>query len=159
MMKQIRRILCLIGNYMPPKLNSFFFKLSGVTFNFSRVWIGNRCYFDTMFPENITIKDNVCISFGVTIVCHFDPSESIKNHPIKKYKKKVVIEEGVFIGPNSTIMPGVTLKKNSFIMAGSIVSKSTRESSIISGNPQKDKNLLTKKFISKINNQNKNYTF
>ena len=44
-------------------------------------------------------------------------------------------------------------------MAGSIVSKSTRESSIISGNPQKDKNFLTKKFISKINNQNKNYTF
>ena len=37
----------------------------------------NNCYFDTQF-QKIIIKDNVCISFGTTILCHFDPSESIK---------------------------------------------------------------------------------
>ena len=158
-MKKIKKILCLIGNYMPPKLNSFFYKLSGAKFNFSQVWIGNKCYFDTMFPENIIIKDNVCISYGVTIVCHFDPSEGVKNHPIKRYKKKVIIEEGVFVGPNSTIMPGVTLKKNSFITAGTIVSKSTCENSVMSGNPSKQRKKLTKKLISKLNNQNKKYNF
>ena len=157
-MKKLKRILCLIGNYLPPKLNCYFYRLAGVKFNPSKVWIGNKCYLDTMFPENIIIKDNVCISFGVTIICHFDPSESI-NHPIKKYNKKVILEENVFVGPNSTIMPGVTLKKNSFIMAGSVVSKSTSENSILSGNPQKEKKKLTKQLISKINNQNKNYIF
>ena len=104
-------------------------------------------------------KDNVCISFGVTIVCHFDPSESIKKHLIKKYQKKIIIEEGVFIGPNSTIMPGVILRKNSFIMAGTIVTKSTRENSIVFGNPQKEKKLLSRNFISKINSQNKKFFF
>ncbi len=158
-MKKIKKILCLLGNYMPPKLNSFFYKLAGSKFNLNKVWIGNKCYFDTMFPENIIIKDNVCISFGVTIICHFDPSESIKDHPIKKYKKNVIIEEGVFIGPNSTLMPGVILKKNSFIMAGTVITKSTSENSIVYGNPQKEKRNLTNNLISKINNQNKNYNF
>tara|TARA_B110000037_G_C16936954_1_gene431048 strand:- start:271 stop:609 length:339 start_codon:yes stop_codon:yes gene_type:complete len=112
-----------------------------------------------MFPENITIKDNVCISFGVTIVCHFDPTKSIEDHPINKYKKEVLLEEGVFVGPKSVIMPGVIVKKNTFIQAGTIVSKTTTEDSIVCGNPQKEKKHLTKNLVSKINNQNKNYTF
>ena len=60
-MSLIKRIFCLIGNYLPPKLNCFFYKISGVNFNFSKVWIGNKCYLDTNYPENIIIKDNVCI--------------------------------------------------------------------------------------------------
>ena len=108
-MKILRRIFCTLGNYLPPKFNCIFYKLAGVRFNLSKVWIGNKCYFDTQFPENIVIKDNVCISFGTTIFCHFDPSESIKNHPIKKYKKKVILQEGVFIGPKTLIIPGVVI--------------------------------------------------
>tara|TARA_B110000305_G_scaffold163105_1_gene180443 strand:- start:3188 stop:3664 length:477 start_codon:yes stop_codon:yes gene_type:complete len=158
-MKKLKRILCLIGNYLPPKLNCYFYKLAGVKFNPSKVWIGNKCYLDTMFPENITIKDNVCISFGVTIVCHFDPTKGIEDHPINKYKKEVLLEEGVFVGPKSVIMPGVIVKKNTFIQAGTIVSKTTTENSIIYGNPQKEKKHLTKNLVSKINNQNKNYNF
>ena len=158
-MKKLKKILCLIGNYLPPKLNSYFYKLAGVKFNPSKVWIGNKCYLDTMFPENITIRDNVCISFGVTIVCHFDPTKSIKNHSIHRYKKEVLLEEGVFVGPKSIIMPGVIVKKNTFIQAGTIVSKTTTENSIVYGNPQKEKKHLTKNLASKINSQNKNYNF
>ena len=158
-MKKLKRILCIIGNYMPPKLNSYFYKLAGVNFNASKVWIGNRCYFDTQFPENIIIKDNVCISFGTTILCHFDPTESIKNYPLKKYKRKVVIEEGVFVGPKTVIMPGIIIKKNTFIKAGTVVSKSTTENTIIFGNPQKERIKLTEKLISKINKKNQNFHF
>jgi len=158
-MKKLKKILCLIGNYLPPKLNSYFYKLAGVKFNPSKVWIGNKCYLDTMFPENIIIKDNVCISNGVTIVCHFDPTKSIKNHSIHRYKKEVLLEEGVFVGPKSIIMPGVIVKKNTFIQAGTIVSKTTTENSIVYGNPQKEKKHLTKNLASKINSQNKNYNF
>ena len=85
--------MCIIGNYLPPKLNCYFYKLAGVKFNISKVWIGNNCYFDTQFPEKIIIKDNVCISFGTTILCHFDPSESIKNHSFIKYKKKLYLKK------------------------------------------------------------------
>ena len=137
-MNILRRIFCIVGNYLPPKLNCLFFKLSGVKFNPSKVWIGNKCYLDTNYPENIEIKNEVCISSGVSIICHFDPSKSIKNHPIKKYKKKVIFEEGVFVGPNSTIMPGVIIRRNTFIKAGSVITKSTNENTIVYGNPQKE---------------------
>ncbi len=157
--KILKRILCLVGNYLPPKLNCYFYRLAGVKFNISNVWIGNKCYFDTQFPENIIIKDNVCISFGVSIICHFDPSEGIKYHPIKKYKKKVIIEEGVFIGPNSIIMPGVIIKKNTFIQAGTVVSRSTNINSYNYGNPQKERKILKKKSENIINKKNKKFIF
>ena len=73
-MKILRRILCILGNYLPPKFKCLFYKLAGVRFNISKVWIGNNCYFDTQFPENIIIKDNVCISFG-NYIMSFDPSK------------------------------------------------------------------------------------
>ena len=115
-MNLLKKIFCLIGNYLPPKLNCLFYKLSGVRLKLNKVWIGNRSYLDTNFPGLISISDNVCISSEVTIICHFDPTRSIKNHPIKKYKKKVVIEENVFIGPKSVIMPGVII--NGFVSIG-----------------------------------------
>ncbi len=158
-MHKLKKIFCLIGNYLPPKLNCFFYKISGVKFNLNKVWIGNKCYLDTNFPENIIIKDNVCISFEVTICCHFNTTRSIKDHPIKKYKKEVVLEEGVFIGPKSIIMPGVVLRKNTFVRAGSVITKSTNPNSIVSGNPQKEEAILNDKLSSKINNLNKKYLF
>ena len=49
------------------------------------------------------------------------------------------------------------VKKNTFIQAGTILTKSTNENSIVFGNPQKEKKKLTRNLVSKINNQNKNY--
>ncbi len=158
-MNLLKKVFCLIGNYLPPKLNCIFYKLSGVKLNLKRVWIGNKCYFDTNFPEYITISDNVCISSGVTIFCHFDPSRSIKNHPIKRYKKSVVLEEGVFIGPKSIIMPGVILRKNTFVRAGSVITKSTKPNTIVYGNPQKQETKLDEKLVNKINIYNRKFFF
>ena len=158
-MNSLKKIFCFIGNYLPPKLNCFFYKLSGVKFNMTKVWIGNKCYLDKNYPGNIIISDNVCISSEVTIFSHFDPSENIKNHPIKRYKKKVMIEEGVFIGPKSIIMPGVIIRKNTFVRAGSVITKSTNPNTIVYGNPQKEGMYLNDKSITKINNLNKKYFF
>ncbi len=158
-MFKFKKLFCLIGNYLPPKLNCFFYKISGVNFDPNKVWIGNNCYLDTNFPENIIIKDHVCISFKVTICCHFNTSKSIKNHLIKKYRKNVIIEKGVFIGPGSIIMPGVVLKENTFIRAGSVITKSTKPNSIVSGNPQKEEKILNTRLASKINNLNQKYLF
>ncbi len=155
----LKEIFCLIGNYLPPKLNCFFYKISGVKFNIGKVWIGNQCYFDKNWPENIIIKDNVCISSQVTIFTHFDPSSGIKNYPIKKYKKEVLIEEGVFVGPRSIIMPGVIIRKNTLVKAGSVITKSTNPNTIVCGNPQKEKAYLSDKLIAKINILNKKYFF
>ena len=98
-------------------------------------------------------------NFTLDTPAHFDASEGIKNHPIRKYKKKTILEEGVFVGAKALILPGVTLKKNTFVQSGTVVNKSTHENSIVYGNPQKTKKILTEKFISRINNQNKKFHF
>ena len=159
MLKFFRRLFCLIGNYCPPKLNSFFYKLAGVKFNFKKVWFGNNCYLDTVFPENIIIEDNVCCSYRVTLIAHFDPGRSIKNHIIRRYKNKIKIEEGVFIGPGTIILPGVTIKKNSFIRAGAVIKNDTKQNSIIEGNPQKQVGIINEKLFDKFNLLNKNNQF
>jgi len=48
---------------------------------------------------------------------------------------KVVIGEYSFIGTSSAIFPGVTIGKGCLIKAGSIVTKSIPDFSIVSGNP------------------------
>ena len=155
----LRRLSCFIGNHMPRGINSYFYKIAGVKFNLSKVEIGNRCHLDTMFPENIEIRDHVCISFDVKIIAHFESVKGIKDHPIKRYKKKIIIEEGVYVGPASIIMPGIKLKKNTFVHAGTVVTKSTDENSFIYGNPQVTKLRLDKKKISLINKTNEKFRY
>ena len=151
----LKRTLCFIGNYLPPKIKRIFYRLAGVKLKLKKVRIGNKCYLDKNYPENIIIENDVCISAQVSIFTHFDSSRIKKNYPIKRYKKKVIIEEGVFVGPKSIIMPGVRIGKNTFIKAGSVVTKSTEPNSIICGNPQKIEGYLTEELIQKINNSNK----
>lgn len=51
----------------------------------------------------------------------------------------VTIEDGVWIGGNVTILPGITLGRNSVIGAGSVVVKDIPANSIAVGNPCKVK--------------------
>jgi acetyltransferase-like isoleucine patch superfamily enzyme len=50
---------------------------------------------------------------------------------------KVVIEDDVYIGTDSLIMPGVTVGKNSLVAAGSVVTKSVAPFTVVAGNPAK----------------------
>jgi maltose O-acetyltransferase len=51
--------------------------------------------------------------------------------------KEVVIEDDVWIGHRTIILPGVTLHKGTIVGAGSVVTKSFPNFSIIAGNPAK----------------------
>lgn len=53
------------------------------------------------------------------------------------YDEDVVIEEGVWIGCNVTILKGVTIGKGSIVAAGAVVTKSCPPYSIIGGVPAK----------------------
>ena len=70
-----------------------------------------------------------------------------------------MLEEGVFVGPKSIIMPGVIIRKNTFVKAGSVITRSTNPNRIVYGNPQKEGIYLNDKSISKINDLNKKYFF
>ena len=51
---------------------------------------------------------------------------------------KTLINDGVSIGANSTILPGIEIGKNTLIGAGSLVSKNFGEKLLVYGNPAKE---------------------
>jgi acetyltransferase-like isoleucine patch superfamily enzyme len=58
--------------------------------------------------------------------------------------REVVIEENVWIGSNSVILPGVTIGKNSVIGAGAVVTKDIPPFSLAVGNPAR----VVKQYVS-----------
>lgn len=52
---------------------------------------------------------------------------------------KTIVKEGVSIGANSTILPGITIHENATIGAGSVVTKDIPANEIWFGNPARKK--------------------
>ena len=69
--------------------------------------------------------------------CHsLDPNERLLD---VEFGKPVTIGKNVWIGGNCTILPGVTIRDNAVIGAGSVVTKDIPNDSIAIGNPARIK--------------------
>ena len=55
----------------------------------------------------------------------------------KKKFVKTLLKKGCTIGANATIICGVIIKENSFIGAGSVVTKNVDKNCLVFGNPAK----------------------
>lgn len=89
----------------------------------------------TREPYLINIGNNVTVSTNVTFVTH-DNSIKLLYPEKSDVFGKIVIGNNCFIGENATILYGVTLADNIIVAAGSVVTKSFRNSNIIiGGNP------------------------
>ncbi|MBY5978960.1 acyltransferase [Ferrimonas balearica] len=109
--------------------------------------------------DRFRIGDN-CTCTGVTFLGH-DASptlfiDELNNgiHPVlpgsrRSYRKPIEVGDNVFIGFNSTILPGVTIADNCVIAAGSVVTKSIDSSGVYGGNPAR--------FISDIDSYTERY--
>lgn len=82
----------------------------------------------------VIIGDNVHVTYGVVILSH-DYSALLLGK--KSHESHTVIEDNVFIGVNSVILPGVKIGKNSIIGASSVVTKDIPPLSLAVGNPAK----------------------
>ena len=110
-------------------------RIAGVT-------VGNDCYIgfgvmpDTNYPELISIGNNVTISHNCTLVTHTQSPVSSYLSGKYNYCGPIVIEDGAWVSINSTILPRVTLEKDVFIGAGSVVTRGKYKSkSLYAGNP------------------------
>jgi len=83
----------------------------------------------------VVIGDNVTITAGCYILSHSAVENRI--NPNKEPRTKTVIEDNVFIGVNSVVLPGVKIGKNSIIGAGSVVTSDVEPNSVYAGNPAK----------------------
>lgn len=106
----------------------------------SGVKIGKGCLISTLNfssePYLISIGDNVRIANGVKFFTHggLFPFREKLNANLDIFGK-VVIGNNVHIGDGAYIMPGVTIASNCIVGAGSVVTKSVPEGSIVAGNP------------------------
>lgn len=88
-------------------------------------------------PYLIAIGNNVQITSNVSIHTHGGGHVARQIIPDFDTFGKVVIEDWVYIGAFSQIMPGVTIGKGSMVAAGSIVTKSVPAGVVVAGNPAK----------------------
>jgi len=93
----------------------------------NRILIGNNC----LVGKFVTITDN---SHGNTedLSLNVPPCD----RPIYS-KGSVVIEDNVWIGDKSTILPNVHIGKNAVIGANSVVTKDVPANAVVAGNPAK----------------------
>ena len=120
----------------PPILIAILHKTRGVKIkNVKMVFISYNVSIDNVAPELIEIGNDVKITRNTIILSHFHPTMKVAKYYGEMIKKKVVIEDGVFIGVGAIILPGVTVGEGSIIGAGAVVTKSIPPYSVAVGNP------------------------
>jgi acetyltransferase-like isoleucine patch superfamily enzyme len=105
----------------------------GVTIG-SRVFIGTDALIETSRPDLIAIGDRVVIGIRTTIIAHFrGVTRAERGEGPDRFS--VRIEDDVFIGPAAVILPGVTIGRGAVVAAGSVVTSSVAEMTMVQGNP------------------------
>ena len=94
------------------------------------VWIGERVWIDNL--DNVMIGNHVCISQGAMLICG---SHNYKQKSFDLITKEIALNDGVWIGAKSIILPGVVAESHSILSAGSVISKNLESFTVYKGNP------------------------
>jgi acetyltransferase-like isoleucine patch superfamily enzyme len=95
--------------------------------------IGKNCFFD--LRNKIIIYDNVVISMQVTFLTHIDLNKSPLSAKFPATSQSITVNDGAYLGANSTILMGISLGKESFVAAGALVNDSVQDYIMIGGVP------------------------
>jgi maltose O-acetyltransferase len=102
--------------------------------------VGDYCQINKrVILRNAQIGDFVMIASGAALL---DRQHIFSRHDIPmmkqgKIRKKVVIEDDVWIGQNTIIMPGIKIGKGAIVGAGAVVTKDVPPYAIVGGVPAK----------------------
>lgn len=110
---------------------------------FSGLTIGEDCFIgdETLIDlyDKVTLENQVTIAQRVTVLTHLNVGYS--NHPLQasfpKKSQPVIFKRGSVVGAASVILPGVTIGENSFVAAGSVVTKNVAPNTLVAGVPAK----------------------
>ena len=115
--------------------------------------IGKRCFIQqccTFFGRGgINIGDDVFIGPKVNLITiNHDPNPDNRS---ATYGRTITIEDKVWIGINSTVLPGVTIGYGAIVGAGSVVTKDVQPMTVVAGNPAR----VIKKIEIPVDNEKK----
>lgn len=108
-----------------------FFNPSGITIGHDTI-IGDHCFLDGRAP--LKIGSHVGIASQVMI---YNDEHNIDSEDYGNSFAPVIIEDHVFIGPRSIILPGVKIGKGAVIGAGAVVTKDIPSLEVWGGIPAK----------------------
>ncbi len=105
--------------------------------------VGKDCFIadETLINlyDRVILEEQVTIAQRVTILSHLNVG--YRDHPLQKYfpkySKPVVFKKGSVVAAGAVILPGVTIGQNSFVAAGSVVTKSVPPGTLVAGVPAK----------------------
>lgn len=101
-------------------------------------FIGSGCKI-IAYDKPVIIGSNVLMASGTTIITRNhnfeDRDELIKNQGYSN--AKIIIEDDVWLGFNSLILPGVTIGKGAVVAANSVVTKDVPPYYVVGGVPAK----------------------
>lgn len=100
-----------------------------------KLTIGDYCWIAECRIENladVTIGNNVCVSQKAMLLTG--------NHNYKKVDfdlitKPIILEEGVWIGANATVCPGIVVASHAVLTVGGVATTNLDPYSIYQGNP------------------------
>ena len=133
---QLRSVVVPIDIYVAPSANF-------IIGNYVNINYGTAisCF------ESIIIGNNVRI--GTYVQISDSNQHSIYNRSLPPSPERVVLEDDVWIGSRSIILPGTTIGKASVVAAGAVVTKSVRPYTIVAGVPAKEiKEIDRARFLS-----------
>lgn len=107
------------------------------------VKVGKDCHFspyvliDLLYPQLVTIGDNVTIGSNTLIFAHANPTTNLflKKNGYSRKVEPVNIKSGAVLFPGCIITAGVTIGENSLVGAGSVVFEDVPDFCVVVGNP------------------------
>lgn len=111
----------------------FYINIGCFTHIGKNVFINHACTFLDM--GGITIEDDVLIGPKVNLITEGHPLNPTERQAL--FVKPIVIKSNAWIGAGATILPGVTVGKNSVVAAGAVVSKDVPDNTVVGGVPAK----------------------
>jgi len=120
-----------IGKGSTIHTHAIFYALGGLHIGNDSI-VGEFVTLDTR--GGLTIGNHVDIASGVMI---YTSQHDIHSPTFSDVYGKVTIEDYVFIGPRTILLPGVTIGKGAIVGAGAVVTKNVEPFSIVGGVPAK----------------------
>jgi acetyltransferase-like isoleucine patch superfamily enzyme len=98
-------------------------------------FLGDECLLD--LAEGIRMEDQVTLAERVLILTHANVGYA--DHPLQPFfpasSAPVVLARGCFVGASVTILPGLTIGRESFVAAGSVVTRDVPPRTLVAGVP------------------------
>lgn len=98
-----------------------------------RVFINRCCFFDLTAP--ITLGNDLVVGHHTRFVTADHQIGTPERRAGKVKGAPIIVEDGAWIGCQSTILPGVTIGRGSIVAAGALVREDVKPNTIVGGVP------------------------